>query len=112
VQFELGLSGPYWWCSPQCKKRAHGRSGGHGSRVRRLARGQGLKWPRYEIVGKFELYDAYGGLCGYCGQSVDFNETWFFAHVSGVASGGAQTRKNLAVVHQRCELEWNESLRP
>lgn len=110
-EFQVVAGGRYWWCSDRCKRKAHNRSGNHAGRIRRLARKQSLPWPPYEIVGRFELYDAYQGRCGYCGRNVDFAENWIFGHIAGVAEGGSHVRENLAVVHQSCEWEWNAALR-
>lgn len=94
------------YCSELCKKRAKNRSDNHAGRTRTRSRKDGRIWPKYEIVGKFELLQAFQGLCGYCAKPVALNEL-IIGHIAGVLTGGQHTRKNISPVHPDCEADWN-----
>ena len=98
------------WCSPRCRSRARNRSGSHAARTRRAALKIGRRCPPYEIIGRFELHDAFRGLCGKCGTVLPLQDTWI-GHVIGVEKGGQHTRGNIAAIHKNCEQEWNREQR-
>lgn len=62
---------------------------------------------KYDIIGRYELLDAYGNRCGYCGEQLDIADQLVTAHVTSVLDRGQHTRANIAPVHQKCELAWN-----
>jgi 5-methylcytosine-specific restriction endonuclease McrA len=103
VQFQGDPSRRY--CSPACKKRAHTRSGNHAGRTRKRVRKHGGVHSAYEIIGKFELHDAFQGLCAICGDPIDASEAWL-GHKVSVSEGGQHTRGNIAPVHKGCEEAW------
>lgn len=94
------------WCSDECRRRARSRSGSHAGRTRRCARLDQRSYGKYDIVGKFELHDAFRGLCGYCAKPIRLDEI-LIGHVAGVREGGQHTRENIAPIHASCEAEWN-----
>ena len=92
------------WCSPQHKKKAYSRSNSHAARTRkRLASGETA--PRYHIIGKFELVEAFGGQCALCHDPVSVQEAWV-GHIRAVKDGGQHTRENVAPVHRKCEQDF------
>ncbi len=94
------------WCSDECRRRARSRSGSHAGRTRRRARLDQGSYAKYDIVGKFELHDAFRGRCGYCAKPIRLDEI-LIGHVTGVREGGQHTRANIAPIHATCEAEWN-----
>jgi 5-methylcytosine-specific restriction endonuclease McrA len=107
VQFQGDPSRRY--CSPACKKRAHTRSGNHAGRTRKRVRKHGGVHSAYEIIGKFELHDAFQGLCAICGDPIDASEAWL-GHKVSVSEGGQHTRGNIAPVHKGCEEAWTRGV--
>lgn len=94
------------YCSDQCKKKAKNRSGNHAGRTRKRGRRDARRPVKYDIIGKFELHDAFRGLCGYCAKPVALDEL-LVGHVVGVREGGQHTRRNVAPIHADCEETWN-----
>lgn len=66
----------------------------------------GLLRPRYEIIGKFELLQAYGARCALCANNLHIQEMWV-GHIISVVKGGQHTRDNVAPVHSTCERSWH-----
>lgn len=98
------------WCSDRCRRSARNRSGNHGGRTADAARRLGLPVPAYEIIGKFELLQAFGGLCGKCGRDLLLADVWT-GHIIGVEHVGPHTRRNIAAIHKACEQDWNREQR-
>ena len=96
------------YCGDPCRKRSHSRSGNHNTRIRKLAQKVGRVRPKYEIVGKFELLDAWSHRCGICGQTIVFDEAWCFGHITPIVDGGSHVRGNLGPHHLKCELMWHQ----
>jgi hypothetical protein len=96
------------YCSSVCKKRAHTRSSNHAGRTQKSARKQGRAHSAYEIIGKFELHDAFQGRCAICRAPVGVSEAWL-GHKLPVSEGGQHTRGNIGPVHKRCEEGWTRN---
>ena len=94
------------YCSERCKNALRNRANNHAGRRRERARSFGLPKAKYDQVGKFELMEAFGGLCGYCGEPVAFTDL-LVGHVRGIEHGGQHTRANIALMHRDCETDWN-----
>lgn len=74
------------YCSSVCKKRAHTRSSNHAGRTQKSARKQGRAHSAYEIIGKFELHDAFEGRCAIWG-----GDPRRFARAPGTGSSLVET---------------------
>lgn len=95
------------YCSDKCRRATRNRSNSHANRRRRRDRVDQRDRQKYDQFGKFELLDAFGHRCGYCGEAFAPDDEIIFAHISSVRDGGQITRKNIAPLHHACELKWN-----
>lgn len=95
------------YCSRSCKRRAKNSANAHARRARKVTLKAGGIRLKYDIIGKFELLEAFGGRCGICARAVGM-DAWI-GHIAAVERGGQHTRTNVAPVHKECENAWTLS---
>lgn len=100
--FPPGLGRLY--CCRKCKRRSKNRANAHARRARKITLKTGSARVKYDIIGKFELLEAFGGRCGICARAVGM-DAWI-GHITAVERGGQHTRTNIAPVHKECENTW------
>jgi 5-methylcytosine-specific restriction endonuclease McrA len=107
-RFDVLPYGKRFWCSSKCRDAARRRANNHDARARKHELKSAKKRPSYETVGRFELLQAYRGLCALCTKPLAIEDVWV-GHIVAVSEGGQHTRDNIAAVHRPCELDHNLS---
>lgn len=64
-----------------------------------------------EHVDRLIVYEAFGGLCGICGDAVD-RERFDIDHVVPISRGGEHSYANVQPAHPRCNQSKKNRLRP